>query len=326
MHFPSTSTERDRATGIIHQYGKTVLARFALFEDKRYFFSPGGSVIAYVLHNRTAVALGDPIGPPEDNPATILGFQKLCHENDWQPCFYQTLPDFLSNYRSAGMHSLKLGEEAIVDLAAFTLQGGAMKPVRTSVNKFERLGYACQYTKPPHSADLLDRLEAISNEWMIERHAKEMKFSMGWFDRDYLNTTPVLTVADAAGNQIAFVNLVDEYQNRELAVDLMRHQNDMLPGTMDYLFASMLKKAQELHYERFNLGLSGLVGVGESSDDPAIERAMHFIYSRVKTTYNFRGLHEFKEKFLPGWSPRYLIYPNLSSLPAVALALNEISS
>ena len=246
MRFPTTSTERERAAGIIHKFGRTVLARFALFEDKRYYFSPGGSVIAYVLHNRTAVALGDPIGPPEDNLAAILGYQKLCNGNDWQPSFYQTLPDFLPNYRTAGMHSLKLGDEAIVDLAAFTLQGGAMKPVRTSVNKFERLGYSCQYAEPPHSADLLNRLEAISNEWMIERHEKEMKYSMGWFDRDYLNTTPVLTLADAEGQTIAFVNLVDEYQNRELAVDLMRHQHEMLPGTMDYLFYCMLKEGARI--------------------------------------------------------------------------------
>jgi len=322
----ASESDREQAAEIVKKYGRTVLARFVLFDDKRYYFSSGGSVIAYVPKNRTAVVLGDPIGPTEDVSEAITSFAKMCAGNDWQPCYYQTLPDYLKIYNEHGMRSLKLGEEAVVDLSKFTLQGGEMKSVRTSVNKFERLGFSYTYHEPPHAEDLLDSLAAISNEWMIDRNASEMKFSMGWFDRAYLNTTPVLTLKNETGKLIAFVNLVDEFQNHELAVDMMRHLVEIPPGTMDFLFVCMLKKAQELGYERFNLGLSGLAGVGETSSDPAIERAMHFIYSRVKTAYNFRGLHNFKQKFLPDWSPRYLIYPNLASLPVVAVALNDVSS
>ena len=67
--------------------------------------------------------------------------------------------------------------------------------------------------------------------------------------------------------------------------------------------------------------LSALSGVGEHSDDPLIERALHYIYNNVNRFYNFRGLHVFKEKFHPTWSPRYLIYPGPSNLPAVSVAL-----
>ena len=35
----------------------------------------------------------------------------------------------------------------------------------------------------------------------------------------------------------------------------------------------------------------------------------------------FKGLHAFREKFHPIWSPRYLIYPGPVSLPPAALAL-----
>jgi phosphatidylglycerol lysyltransferase len=124
---------------------------------------------------------------------------------------------------------------------------------------------------------------------------------------------------------VAFSNLVEEYQNRELAVDLMRHTHEMPAGTMDYLFVNLLLEAQQRGYQTFNLGLSGLAGVGESKGDTAIEHAMHFIYTKVNTSYNFKGLHSFKEKFAPHWSPRYLIYPSLTHLPVIALALNDVS-
>jgi phosphatidylglycerol lysyltransferase len=320
----SGHSEHDRAAEIIRQHGRTVLARFCLFEDKHYFFSPGGSVIAFAYSNRTAVVLGDPIGPCADALAAVQAFQTFCAGNDWQVAFYQTLPDYLEEYQAAGLKVLKIGEEAVVNLQTFTLKGGEMKAVRTSVNKLERLGYVCQVSQPPHDAALLDRLQQISDEWLAGR--KEMKYSLGWFERDYLDTTPILYIQDAEGQVVAFANLVDEYQNREAAVDLMRHQRDLPAGTMDTMFANLLLTAQQMGYQTFNLGLSGLAGVGETSSDPAIERAMHYIYTRVNTAYNFRGLHSFKEKFAPDWSPRYLIYPNLASLPVVALALSDLGS
>ena len=122
-------SEWDRAAEIIRQHGRTVLARFCLFEDKHFFFSTGGSVIAYAYSNRTAVVLGDPIGPHEDAPAAVKAFQEFCFRNDWQAAFYQTLPDTLDAYSSAGLKALKIGEEALVDLQSFSLKGSEMKPI-----------------------------------------------------------------------------------------------------------------------------------------------------------------------------------------------------
>ncbi len=131
----SSQGERERARQIVERYGRTSLARAALFPDKAYFFSPGGSVIAYVTIGREAVTLGDPIGKPEDLSAAIEGFKALCTRNDWQPTFYQTLPETLPAYQQAGFSCLLIGEEAIVDLQTYTLEGNANKPVRTACNR-----------------------------------------------------------------------------------------------------------------------------------------------------------------------------------------------
>jgi phosphatidylglycerol lysyltransferase len=90
---------------------------------------------------------------------------------------------------------------------------------------------------------------------------------------------------------------------------------------MDFLFVSLLTWAKEQKYSTFNLGLSALSGVGEHADAAPIERALLYIYKNVNRFYNFRGLHAFKEKFHPIWSPRYLIYPSPASLPTVSVAL-----
>ena len=52
------------------------LARLALLDDKLYYFSAAGSMIAYVVEGRTAIVLGDPIGPLSDLPELHRGFQE----------------------------------------------------------------------------------------------------------------------------------------------------------------------------------------------------------------------------------------------------------
>jgi phosphatidylglycerol lysyltransferase len=92
------------------------------------------------------------------------------------------------------------------------------------------------------------------------------------------------------------------------------------------LFVNLFLWARAQGCHSFNLGLSALSGVGEQADDPAIERVMHFIYENVNQFYNFKGLHAFKEKFNPEWSPRYLIYRGTANLAPAWLAVTQANS
>lgn len=319
--------ERRRAQQIVEQYGHSSLARFTLLDDKSYYFSPSGkTVIAYVPKGRGAIALGDPIGPKEDLAEAILGFQQFCDRNDWQPAFYQTLPETLETYKSLGFQTLKIGEEAVVDLKTFTLEGKAGKNLRTSMNKFGKLGYSVQFYSPPISADLLQELRAISDQWLAHMEGAEKKFSLGWFDDDYLRDCEIAVVQNKAGQPVAFANIVPEYQTKEATIDLMRHQAEIERGTMDFLFVSMFQHFKALNYEGFNLGLAALSGVGETGESTRMEKGMHYLYEHLNQFYNFQGLRAYKDKFHPHWESRYIVYPQLVALPNVAVALVRADS
>ena len=321
----ASDEERSRAWDIVRAHGRSVLARFALLPDKQFFFGPHETLISYVVENRVALALGDPIGASEHLAGAVSEFKSLCESNDWLPAFYQVQPECLDRYKSMDFDELLLGKEAIVDLAGFTLEGSENKTLRNSFNKLVRNGYHYDVIQPPFSPRMLRELNTISNEWLSSRGASEMRFSLGWFDEAYLNTCPILLVRDREGFIEAFANIVSEFQMNGVAVDLMRHRARVESGLMDFLFVSLLTWAKEQHYATFNLGLSALSGVGEHSEDAVIERALHYIYKNVNRFYNFRGLHTFKEKFHPTWSPRYLVYPGPSSLPAVSVSLLNAS-
>jgi phosphatidylglycerol lysyltransferase len=320
---PATTAERDRAKSIVEAHGRSPLARLALLDDKSYFFSPGGSIIAFVSKSRIALTLGDPIGSQEDSAACISAFKTLCAANDWEAVFYQVRPDYLEIYQSAGFKSLCIGQEAVVDLPAFTIAGGENKSIRTPVNRLTKMNYHADVIAPPLTHELMTELRVVSDEWLTNMNGTEMHFSVGWFDNDYIQDGAVIVIRDPQGQVNAFANIVPEYQRHEVSIDLMRHRRETENGLMDFLFVSLLQWAKDTGYHSFSLGLSALSGLGEHSDDPAIERALHYIYEQVNQFYNFKGLHAFKAKYHPNWEPRYLIYPNAASLPAIALAMAQ---
>ncbi len=283
-------------------------------------------MVAFVPKGRGAIALGDPVGPPDDFADTVRGFQQFCRANDWSPGFYQTLPDHLDIYRHLGMRAIKIGEEAIVDLRSFSTKGRTGQDFRSALNKLTKSGHHVDFHAPPLEPALLQELRQISEEWLAIMHGSEKRFSVGWFDEAYLADCEIAVVRDSGGVISAFANLVPEYQLNEITIDLMRHRRSMVHGTMDFLFVSLFQHYRDRGYDGFNLGLSALSGVGESRASSRIEKAGHYLYQHLNGFYNFKGLHAYKEKFRPRWEPRYLVFPAYGGLMDSVIALIRADS
>ncbi len=326
LQIGGTEAEREQAKAIIEQYGNSSLAHFCLLPDKNYYFSSSKkTVIAYVPKGRSAIALGDPIGAPGDLKDAIIGYQEFCVSNDWYPAFYQTLPHNLDLYKTLGLKAVKIGEEAIVDLHNFTTQGKAGRTLRNALNRFNKLGYSTKFSQPPIADELLARLKIVSDQWLNKMQGSEKQFSVGWFDVDYLRDCEIATVESEQGEIIAFTNIIPEYQLNEITIDLMRKIDRAEHGIMEFLFISLFQHYKELNYDSFNLGLSALSGLKENRESH-LEKGLDYLYEHLNRFYNFQGLYNFKDKFNPRWESRYLIYPSLTALPDVVIALVRADS
>jgi phosphatidylglycerol lysyltransferase len=324
---PATIYDRQKARRIIDQHGQSSLARLALLPDKAYYFSPSGqSLVAYVAKGRAAIALGDPIGPPEDRLEALIGFQQFCDLNDWFPTFYEVMPDQLSRYQSLGYRWVQIGEEAIINLHTFSLKGKANQDFRTAMNRLTKTGHRFQVYEPPIDDTLIQQLRPVSDEWLQFKQGSEKQFSIGWFDKTYLRDCHIAVIYSPNGKIVAFANLLSGYHRKEVTIDLMRHRQDAEKGTMDFLFASLLQHFQEAGHDSFNFSLSPLAGVGTLPDAQRVEKGLHYFFEHLNQFYNFKGLHQFKEKFRPRWEPRYLVYPSLTTLPDIAVGLVRADS
>ncbi|MDQ2800836.1 MAG: phosphatidylglycerol lysyltransferase domain-containing protein [Armatimonadota bacterium] len=322
----ASKAERARAKAIVEAHGRTSLAWFALADDKSYYFSPGGSLVAFAVSRRVCLALGDIIGPDGDRPAALAGFCEFCASNDWRPAFLAVEPDTLAEYQGAGFDALCVGHEAIVPVSDFSLAGGRNKDIRGRVARLTKLGYAAHLHEAPLSDALLEELRAVSDEWLSLVQGGEKCFSVGAFEADYIRRSPVMAVHGPNGAICAFANLYSEFQRNECTIDLMRRCGDVENGTMEFLLVALFEYAKAQGYDTFNLGLSPLAGVGQQSGDPARERALRYIFDHSQAFYNFKGLYKFKSKFHPEWSPRFLVYPGPSTLFTVVMAVISVNA
>jgi phosphatidylglycerol lysyltransferase len=317
--------ERAMARKIVQHYARTPLDLFKLWPDKSYFFSPSQRcVIAYRVANNTAVALGDPVGPKAEIGATAREFVEMCCKNGWAVAFYQTLPDFLPMYRRLGLKRLKIGDDAMVDLPHFSLQGKSKRELRSKVRQLEAMGIHSREFQPPVPDDIIAQLKAVSDQWLRIPGRRERSFTLGQFDPDYLRSKPVLVVVDSVGTVLAFINLISVGRS-EITGDLMRRRTDAPNGTMDYLFIKLFQYARERGYARVSLGMAPMTGFQKSEEATMEERAIHGLFQKLDFLFSFRGLYRYKAKFATSWEPRYLVYGNVLELPRTALALRRLS-
>lgn len=319
--------ERAEVEAIVARHGRAPLDYFKLWPDKSYVFSPSrSSVVAYRTAWSVAVSLGDPIGPVDELPTLIESFSRFCSDHGWKAAFHQVLPDLLVVYRAHGFQVLKIGEEAMVDLERFARSTSQQRSFRKPRRRLVAEGYRVARECPPHPSALLDEIEQVSGEWLSLPGRRERAFTLGRFDRSYLQRTPLVVARDSNGRLVAFLNEVPGVRPGVATVDLMRHRREAPNGIMDYLFCELMLLLLEEGYRWFSLGLAPLAGVGDRPGATLQERAVHQVYEHLTAVFSFKGLRSYKAKFEPVWEERFLVYQDgPPGLIRTALALGRIT-
>ncbi|MDA8363890.1 MAG: bifunctional lysylphosphatidylglycerol flippase/synthetase MprF [Gammaproteobacteria bacterium] len=310
----------------IVRHSRHAAANLALLGDKHLLFSESGdALLMYGVLGRTWVAMGDPVGPREEWEELVWQFRGIVDGHDGWTAFYQVQPDSLPLYLDLGLTLLKLGEEARVDLSRFSLEGGVGKGKRNLVNRLEKEG--CEFAVVPVGEVplLLGRFREISDTWLDLKSAREKRFSLGFFDDAYLRNFPAAVVR-RGGIIVAFANVWTGANKEEISVDLMRHLPDAPDSVMEYLFIRLMLWAKAEGFGWFNLGMAPLAGLEDHTLAPLWTRLGAMVFRHGEHFYNFQGLRQYKAKFDPVWTPRYLASPGGIALPRILTSIATLIS
>jgi phosphatidylglycerol lysyltransferase len=217
-----------------------------------------------------------------------------------------------------------MGEEAVVPLAAFSLDGGSRKGLRRARRDLEKAGAQFTVVDAADVPALLPELREVSDDWLESKGTREKRFSLGRFDESYLVHFPHAIVR-VDGRIVAFAS-VWIGNGRELSLDLMRYRRSAPPDVMEYLFLELMLWGKERGFERMTLGMAPLSGLEVSALAPLWNRVGGMLYRHGENFYNFQGLRRYKEKFDPVWEPRYLATPAGLALPRILTNVGSLIS
>ena len=323
-HENISEEERELANVLLKEHGNSALDYFKTSTDKLIFFSASNKAfVAYRISGNFAVVLENPVAEtPDAMKECISEFDRYCYESGMKSIYYRVPEESLEVYSQLRKKNLFLGQEGVVDVVAFKLEGGAKKPMRNAINKVIDRGFKATIHEAPIKDGILQKIKSVSDEWLNDMERSEIIFSQGMFDWAELKQQTIITVESPEEKIVAFLNVVPDYAKDEATYDLIRKTKDAPNGVMDFILIELFKYLRTQQITYVNLGFAPMSGLDDPHTFP--EKSMKFAYEKIRSFSHYKGLREYKEKFDPVWNNKYLIYQHDYELLQVPTVLANV--
>jgi lysyl-tRNA synthetase, class II len=317
-----------RVRDLLGRHGdRDSLGYFALRDDKSVIWSATGKAcVCYRVVSGVMLASGDPIGDPEAWPGAIGPFLDEAARHAWAPAVMGCSELGAEVWcREGNLTALELGDEAIVNVADFSLSGRTMRNVRQMVNRVAKNGYVAEVRRvgdiPPREIDAILR---VADSWRGSQTERGFSMALGRIGAPG-DENCVLATATENGVVRAVLQLVP-WGADGLSLDLMRRDKAAQPGLNDFLIAETIKAAPGLGVKRISLNFAvfrAALERGERIGAGPVLRAWRSVLIFLSKWFQIESLYKFNAKFCPVWQPRFFVFPSTRDAPRIAVAALE---
>jgi lysyl-tRNA synthetase class 2 len=319
-HDSTTARDRAHARALVEEHGCDTLSYFALRRDKSYFFSPSRrSFLAYGVVGGSALVSGDPVGDTAEFGALLQSFRSDARGRGWRVAILNASGELLPLYRAVGFHALKVGQEAVVRPADFSLEGRPIRKVRQSVSRLRRAGYTASIVgEADLTPSLRGELRLVSEEW--RGSWPERGFSMA-MDELFGDAGTLFVIArDEKGQVGGFIHLVPSPGSGGYSLSAMRRLRATPNGLMEFLVVEALAWARVNEASEVSLNFCVFADLLRAGDRSLSGRFARQGLQSLDRVFQLERLLSFTGKFFPEWRPRFLCVERLSDFPLVGLA------
>ena len=194
--------------------------------------------------------------------------------------------------------------------------------MRNGLSSLNKKGYQTEIRTAPHSEELLNQIQKISDEWLNEFNKSEMVFYQGMFNRAEIVNQDLILLKNDNDEIEAFLNIIPDFAPDECTYDLIRRTSHAPNGSMDAMIVKLVEYAKSKDFKYINLGLTPLGG--DKSPDNTAEEILKFVYNRIGSFKHYQSLRDFKEKYADSWENKYLVYGSDFDLVGIPAALNKV--
>ena len=309
---------------IKHDLEQDSLGYFATRRDKSVIWAANRKAgIAYRVQGGVMLASGDPFGEYSLWPEAIAEFLKVAQEHAWTPavmgCSDRGGQVWVEH---AGMIAIDIGDEAIISVKDFTLEGRPMANVRQMVNRIKRKGYSCTTHKWSELDESIRmQLRELAHEWRYGVGERGFSMSMDRFGEDDDPDT-YITIARYEGEIKGLLYYVP-WTTNALSLDRMQRERGTDAGVNELMIVETVEYARANNLAYVSLNFAAFRSLFERADKISagpITRGMRNLIRFSSNFFQVESLYRFNAKFQPGWETRYVLYPRASDLPKVGWA------
>ncbi|KQM80955.1 bifunctional lysylphosphatidylglycerol flippase/synthetase MprF [Agromyces sp. Leaf222] len=317
----------DEVRHVVQTAGGGALSWMATWRDNRHYFgSDTGTVVAYQTHQGVALVLGDPIAEPEKLGETLTEFIDTAERAGFVVCVFGA-GSAARDAMPTGWHALQVAEDTIVDLPSLEFTGKKWGAVRTALNRADRDGVRFRFASlAAEPRAVRAQITAISEQWVGDKGLPEMRFTLGSID-EALDPAVRMAIAESADGTVqGFLSWLPVYapggRIRGWTLDLMRRRDGGgFPPVMEFLIGSSALAFRDEGAEFLSLSGAPLARTDSPDDERQIEVILDKLGGILEPAYGFRSLHRFKQKFNPRGEPMYLLYRDGADLARIGVGL-----
>jgi lysyl-tRNA synthetase class 2 len=317
------SRARALARDLVETHGADTLSYFKLRQDKHYLFSSDErAFVGYQVEGRMLLISADPVGPDEALPELFRQIFAWAEVRGLKVGVINAGERTRELMQAAGLRSFYFGDEALLDLDSFSLEGRPIRKIRQSVTRLVKAGYTAELATVGELApETKHDLQGVSQRWMGKDHERGFSMAMDSVCGQHHPDTKVVIARDEDGTVRGFLHLVPAYGRPAMSLSAMRREHDTPNGLTEFLVVRAVELLREEGVKELSLNFAAF---GRWMHDPRNrrEQLLGRACKPLNPYFQIESLYKFNAKFFPRWEPRYLLYEGrLGLLPTGVAAL-----